>query len=123
MGAFLRVVPSEPQAIEFRDRRWYVASTFELLDRVGVGLCLHDMPGSATTPRPIGPLVYLRFHGAGAKYGGSYSSQRLSAWADRIARWAWDGTPVWAYFNNDAAAYAIRDAHRLRAFVAKRLGS
>jgi uncharacterized protein YecE (DUF72 family) len=121
LSAFLRMVPSEPQAIEFRDRRWYVASTFELLDGAGVGLCLHDMPGAETTPRPIGPLVYVRFHGAAAKYGGSYSSQRLSAWADRIAHWARDGTPVWAYFNNDAAAIAVRDAQRLRALVARRL--
>ena len=121
LGAFLRVVPTEPQAIEFRDRRWYAASTFELLDGAGVGLCLHDMPGAETPPRPIGPLVYVRFHGAGAKYGGSYSSQRLSAWADRIAHWALDGTPVWAYFNNDAAANAVGDAQRLRALVARRL--
>jgi uncharacterized protein YecE (DUF72 family) len=123
LDAFVHAIPSEPQAIEFRDRRWYGAPTFELLDRAGVGLCLHDMPGAATRPRPIGPLVYVRFHGAGAKYGGSYSSQRLSAWADRIAGWARDGMPVWAYFNNDAAANAARDADRLRGFVARRLES
>jgi uncharacterized protein YecE (DUF72 family) len=121
LGTFLRAVPHDPQAIEFRDRRWYTASTFEMLDGAGVALCLHDMPGSATRPRPIGPFVYLRFHGAGATYAGSYSSQRLSAWADRIAAWAGDGIPVWAYFNNDASASAIRDASRLRAFVSGRM--
>ena len=121
LEAFLRAVPDAPQAIEFRDRRWYGHEVRRLLERAGVALCLHDMPGSATEPRPIGPLVYIRFHGARAKYSGSYSSQRLTAWADRIAAWAANGLPVWAYFNNDAAANAVRDAARLRALVAKRL--
>ena len=122
LGAFLDAVPPHPQAVEFRDRRWYGNPTFDLLERADVALCLHDMPGSATEPRPIGPLVYVRFHGAGARYGGSYSSQRLSAWADRMAGWAREGLPVWVYFNNDAAGHAVRDADRLRSFVDRRLG-
>jgi uncharacterized protein YecE (DUF72 family) len=123
LAAFLGEVPRRAQAIEFRDRRWYGDDTFGLLERADVALCLHDMAGSATEPRRIGPLVYVRFHGSGARYGGSYSSQRLSAWADRMAAWAGEGLPVWAYFNNDAAAHAVRDADRLRSFVGRRLGS
>jgi uncharacterized protein YecE (DUF72 family) len=121
LAAFLDAVPRAAQAVEIRDRRWYGDATFALLEGARVALVLHDMPGSATEPRPIGPLVYLRFHGAGSKYGGSYSSQRLSAWADRVAGWAREGLPVWAYFNNDAAAHAIRDADRLRSYVVSRL--
>ena len=123
LEAFLAAVPDAAQAIEFRDRRWYGDETTRLLERAEVALCLHDMPGSQTEPRAIGPLVYVRFHGAGAKYGGTYSPQRLAAWADRIVAWAADGLPVWAYFNNDAAAHAVRDAERLRAFVARRLAA
>jgi uncharacterized protein YecE (DUF72 family) len=123
LANFLDAVPSHPQAVEFRDLRWYGDVTFSLLEHADVALCLHDMAGSATEPRPIGPLVYVRFHGSGARYGGSYSSQRLAAWADRMAGWAHDGLPVWAYFNNDAAGHAIRDADRLRSFVRRRLRS
>jgi uncharacterized protein YecE (DUF72 family) len=123
LAAFLRAVPEAPQAVEFRDRRWYGASTTALLRDAGVALCLHDMPGSATRPEPVGPFVYLRFHGSTGRYAGSYSSQRLTAWADRIAGWAGEGLPVWAYFNNDVDGHAVRDAVRLRSLVARRLTS
>jgi uncharacterized protein YecE (DUF72 family) len=120
LETFLTALPEEPQAIEFRDRRWYSARTLSLLDKAGVALCLHDMAGSAPSPRRAGPFVYVRFHGAGQKYGGRYSSQRLAAWADRMVGWAEDGLPVWAYFNNDTGGHAVRDADRLRAMVARR---
>ena len=123
LEVFLTSVPGEPQAVEFRDPRWYGAATYRLLEGAGVALCLHDMPGSATQPAPVGPFAYVRFHGAGAKYGGSYSSHSLNAWADRMAAWAAGGLPVWAYFNNDAGAHAIRDAARLRSLVSTRPSS
>jgi uncharacterized protein YecE (DUF72 family) len=122
LSDFLAAVPDAPQAVEFRDRRWYEPMTFALLEAAGVALCLHDMAGSATVRRPVGPFVYVRFHGSGAKYGGRYSSQALSAWADRIAGWSGDGLPVWAFFNNDIGGHAFRDADRLRTMVARRVG-
>ena len=121
LDAFLAAIPSDhAQAVEIRDRRWYRPDIIDALRRGGVGLCLHDMPGSATEPRAVGPLVYLRFHGAGERYGGRYTSQRLSAWAERIGQWVADGLPVWAYFNNDIGGHAVRDAARLREMLARR---
>jgi len=121
LSAFLAAIPREhPQAIEIRDQRWYRPDVMELLSRGGAALCLHDMPGSATDPEPIGPFVYLRFHGAGERYGGRYPSQRLAAWARRIEEWVAAGLPVWAYFNNDIGGHAVRDAARLREMVARR---
>jgi uncharacterized protein YecE (DUF72 family) len=119
---FLDALPDEAQALEFRDRGWYGAETARLLEEAGVALCLHDMEGSATDPRPVGPFVYVRFHGSGTRYGGRYPHQRLSAWADRIIRWSKHGLPVWAYFNNDIGGHAFRDADRLRAMVLRRGG-
>jgi uncharacterized protein YecE (DUF72 family) len=121
LRGFLDAVPDEPQAIEFRDPRWYLSGTFDLLADGGIALCLHDMTGSAPPIAPVGPFVYLRFHGSGARYGGRYSSQRLSAWADRIAGWTDADLPVWAYFNNDVGGHAVRDAARLREMVDRRL--
>ena len=121
LEAFAAAVPRDhPQAVEIRDRRWYRPDVLDVLDRAGLALCLHDMPGSVTRPLPVGPFVYLRFHGSGERYGGRYPHQRLRAWADRIAAWTGEGLTVWAYFNNDIGGHAVRDADRLRAMVARR---
>ena len=122
LQAFLAALPRADQVIEFRDRRWYGSRTLTALAEANVALCLHDMSGSAPRPEPLGPFVYVRFHGYGSRYGGRYSSQQLSAWADRIARWSSAGMPTWAYFNNDLGGHAVRDAFRLRMMVARRTG-
>ena len=115
LAAFLAAVPRDhPQAVEFRDRRWYQPAVRGLLERAGVALCLHDMTGSAPPAEPAGPFVYVRFHGSGARYGGRYPDEVLSAWAERVAAWSAEGMPVWAYFNNDIGGHAVRDALRLR---------
>jgi uncharacterized protein YecE (DUF72 family) len=120
LDAFLAALPDAPQAIEFRDQGWYVDAVMERLRRAEVGLCLHDMAGSTTGTTAVGPLVYIRFHGSGRRYGGRYSRQRLAAWADRIVAWSEAGRPVWVYFNNDIGGHAFRDADRLRDMVDRR---
>ncbi len=122
LQAFLDAVPGgHPQALEIRDRRWYREDVLGALSQSAVSLCLHDMAGSETEPEPIGRIAYVRFHGSGQRYGGAYPPQRLSAWADRMVRWASDGLPVWAYFNNDIGGHAVVDADRLRRMVERRL--
>lgn len=121
LAAFLEALPrGHAQAIEVRDRRWYGPRLSVSLEGAGVALCLHDMPGAAPPPERVGPFVYVRFHGSGARYGGRYTSQRLTAWAVRMAAWASSGWSVWAYFNNDIDGHAIRDADRLRSLLARR---
>lgn len=123
LAAFLAALPAADQAIEFRDRRWYRADVGALLVEHDISLCLHDFPGSSTRPAPVGPFAYVRFHGAGERYGGAYAPQRLVAWADRVARWAAEGTAVWAFFNNDIGGHAPADAARLREYIDRRLAA
>jgi uncharacterized protein YecE (DUF72 family) len=123
LAAFLAAIPPDaPQAVEIRDRRWYRPDVRDMLESAGVALVIHDMPESRAPIRRVGPIVYVRFHGAGQRYGGAYSSQLLSAWAGRIAEWA-EASSVWAYFNNDIGGHAVRDAERLRRMVDGRRGS
>ena len=109
----------EAQAI---DPIYFEKSYFlELLRSGGVALCLHDMEGSAPEPVPLGPCVYVRFHGAGRRYGGRYPDEAIAAWAERMTRWSLDGRSVWAYFNNDAEGHAVTDALRLREAIARQV--
>jgi uncharacterized protein YecE (DUF72 family) len=112
---FLQVLPARVQhVLEFRDPSWYHDDVLEMLARSGVSLCLHDMPGSATGQLRVGPIVYVRYHGASGHYSGDYARERLEGWAEwlRTARAA--GADVYAYFNNDVGGHAPRNATMLR---------
>ena len=115
LSAFLDALPGDARhVVEFRDPSWYTPEVFRLMERRGVALCLHDMAGSATERRRIGPFVYVRFHGAGAKYGGAYSEARLRSWADWLTAQRDERCDVYTYFNNDVGGHAPRDALGLR---------
>lgn len=77
-------------------------------------MCLHDMSGSASPLREVGPFTYVRFHGADVRYGGRYPDEALDRWADRLGHELARGRGVYAYFNNDIGGHAPRDAVRLR---------
>jgi uncharacterized protein YecE (DUF72 family) len=112
---FLQAIPRDvPQTIEFRDAAWYSDHTFELLARYRVALCLHDLTGSATPRLVAGPFVYVRLHGASAKYSGSYSQEQLEDWSEWLQARMEQGQDVYAYFNNDVGGHAPRNAVTLR---------
>ena len=80
-------------------------------------LCLHDMPGSASGRMRIGPIVYVRFHGAVGPLRRQISgrpARRLGGWlhGERTR-----GTDVFAYFNNDVGGHAPRNALVLRRYL------
>ncbi|PYR54552.1 MAG: DUF72 domain-containing protein [Acidobacteria bacterium] len=112
---FLDALPRRARHVmEFRDPTWYDREVCHLLDRRGVALCLHDMPGSATARERVGPFVYVRFHGATSKYGGGYAVDRLRSWAEWLNAQRDGSSDVYAYFNNDVGGHAPRDAVTLR---------
>jgi uncharacterized protein YecE (DUF72 family) len=103
--------------LEMRDPRGYEPWVLDLLSRYGVTLCAHDMPGSDSSLLTVGPIVYVRFHGYGTKYGGSYPDEVLDEWASWIRRALAAGRDAYVYFNNDINGYAVYDAERLRTRV------
>lgn len=109
-------------AVEFRHDSWYSDRVFSVLGDHGAALCLADR-GS----RPVTPLVgtsgwgYVRFHEGAGRRGPGYGDRALVAWVERIAElWGADAE-VYAYFNNDPFACAVRDAVRF-AELAERAG-
>jgi uncharacterized protein YecE (DUF72 family) len=112
---FLHVLPRGVRHVmEFRDPSWYADDVLERLERSGVGLCLHDMKGSATGRERVGPFVYVRFHGTAGRYGGGYPDDRLEEWAAWLQAQRDGGADVYAYFNNDVGGHAPRDAATLQ---------
>ncbi len=56
LRAFLEAAPPDvPQAVEFRDPSWYSDATFDVLERHGVALCLHDLGDAARARREATP--------------------------------------------------------------------
>ncbi len=111
---------------ELRDPRWFVEAVRDVLVRHGLSFCIYDLPGVPCPRWVTGPVVYLRFHGSGTRYGGRYGTEDLGSWAgllrdlaagtapetpDRASR------PVYVYFNNDAEGHAVANALELRTML------
>ena len=122
LEAFIAILPKDVTSVfEFRNKSWYVPETYELLDRYGASLCIHDMPGSATERITVGPVSYVRLHGSEGRYCGRYSEEGLLSWADWIANQARRSASCWCYFNNDMFGHALDDAQTLRSMVRQML--
>lgn len=88
-------------AIEFRHVSLYHDDLYKLLEDHNLGLVIQDKP-PAITPILENDLhfVYLRFHGPGGGYRGSYDEEVMQEYAEYIGDWLSSGKTVYAYFNN-----------------------
>jgi uncharacterized protein YecE (DUF72 family) len=114
---FLSHVPSWIRvAMEFRHSSWHDEQVFSLLERHGTAYCVMSGAALPCILRATSDFVYLRLHGPDSNtlYAGSYTSDDLRWWADRIREWAADGKDIYAYFNNDGNGHAVRNADYLR---------
>ena len=104
-------------AVEFRDDAWYTRSTYELLDRLDVSLCVHDMQGKgANDLSNEATFVYVRRHGSSEQsYAGSYSPAAIRRDTGKIRSWLDQDRDVFVYYNNDIGGHAYRNALELRA--------
>ncbi len=115
IDAFLALLtPEFHHAFEFRHESWIDESTFALLKRYGAGFCIFDMPGLTCPLVATSDFAYIRFHGSKGLYWSCYSEEELVRWAQGIAELGKNLKAVYIYFNNDAEAYAIINAQRLR---------
>jgi uncharacterized protein YecE (DUF72 family) len=116
---FLALLPRKHHsAIEFRDESWYTPEIYEVLRRHNVALCIHDWHSAPWARELTANFTYLRFHGTSGRYAGNYPDDILQGWARQIQSWAPRLSNVYAYFNNDVAGHAIRNALTLRTVLA-----
>lgn len=106
-------------AVEFRHPSWVHEDVFALLASRRAAYCVMSGAEVPCVLRVTAPFAYLRLHGPDDRhlYRGSYSDENLAWWADRIREWERQGIEVFAYFNNDAHANAIRNARALQAML------
>lgn len=124
LARFLRALPRDLRhTFEFRDISWYIPEVYDTLEAHGAALCLFHTAGFQPPLHLTAPFVYLRMHGPGGLYQGSYSDGQLSTWADRIAAWSGQVEAIYVYFNNDTQGFAVDNARTLRRLVAERLGT
>lgn len=121
LNHFLARLPHWTQpVVELRHPSWDQESVMDLLERHGAGYCVMSGANLQCRLRATAPIVYIRLHGPDHDhlYGGSYSDADLSWWAERIREWEHAGHLVYAYFNNDGAGNAVRNARTLRDILA-----
>jgi uncharacterized protein YecE (DUF72 family) len=119
---FLQALPKRHRyAFEFREPSWHHESVFEVLRHHNAAYCIYELAGFSTEPLITADFGYVRLHGPGGKYQGSYSDAVLQSWTDRIAEWSSKLKAVYVYFDNDQAAYAAHNALTLKQMVSGKL--
>jgi uncharacterized protein YecE (DUF72 family) len=102
---------------EFRERSWLSDSVYALLRKHNAAFCIYELAGFHSPIEITADWTYIRLHGPGGKYQGSYSDKILRQWTGRITDWSRKLRGVYVYFDNDQAAYAALNALTLRKMV------
>lgn len=117
---FLSVLPKGKRrlyAFEFREPTWLNEQVYRVLRHHNAAFCMYELAGFQTENIITADWAYVRLHGPGGKYQGSYSTEQLSDWAARIHEWRAGLRAVYVYFDNDQAGYAAQNALELRRLV------
>ncbi len=123
---FLSVLPKGKRwryAFEFREPSWLNESTYEVLRKHNAAFCIYELAGFRTENIVTADWAYVRLHGPGGKYQGSYSTGQLSEWAERISDWSDRLRAIYVYFDNDQAGYAVQNAMELTVLLLDRARS
>ena len=115
---FLRALPRRQRyAFEFRNPTWHTEAIRRILRKHNAAFCIFEIAGFVSECPITADFTYVRLHGPGGAYQGSYSDQTLRRWADRIEEWRKELRAAYVYFDNDQAAYAVENALTLKRMV------
>lgn len=98
-------------AVELRHPSWRSPEITSILDRHGAALVVADMPACAIAePNRGAPFVYVRRHGPGGDYRGSYAPEQIAADAALARREINAGRDVFVFYNNTIDPDAVENA-------------
>jgi uncharacterized protein YecE (DUF72 family) len=117
LAALLELLPDGRHCFEFRHPSWFGDEVLSLLQAHGAALVIGDHPERPWQPHVLtADWTFIRFHYGTRGRRGNYSETELREWGERVRAMA-EGADVYAYFNNDWEAFAVRNALRLRRIV------
>jgi uncharacterized protein YecE (DUF72 family) len=118
LAGALDSLPAGRHCFEFRHQSWFDDDVYKLLREHGVALVIGDHPDRPfQTYEMTTDWTFIRFHYGVRGRRGNYSESELAAWAKRLERWRSE-VEIYAYFNNDWEAFAVKNGLWMR----KRLG-
>ena len=110
----LEHLPKGRHCFEFRHASWFHEDVYRMLRRRRVALVIGDSPERPfQTHEFTAKWTFVRFHYGSRGRGGNYSATELARWAERLDGWRRE-VEVYAYFNNDWNAYAVKNALELK---------
>jgi uncharacterized protein YecE (DUF72 family) len=120
LDEFLHALPQGHRyAFELRHPSWHTAEVEALLGRYNAAFCIFEIAGFHSEFPVTADFTYVRLHGPGGAYQGSYSGETLGRWAARIRKWKKDLSAIYVYFDNDQHAYAVANAQTLKQMVSE----
>ena len=118
LEAFLQALPPRRRyAFELRNPTCHTPEILAILRRYNAAFCIFEIAGFFSGIQLTANFTYVRLHGPGGAYQGSYREGTLREWAARVREWTRDLRAVYIYFDNDQAAYAVENALALQRMV------
>ncbi len=115
---FLIALPRQHRyAFEFRDLSWNTQEVYALLRSYNAAYCIYELSGYRSPVMVTADWTYVRLHGPGGKYQGSYDRQALNGWATQVVKWSRSLKAIYVYFDNDDSAYAPHNALELKQLI------
>jgi len=117
---FLEYLPQKYRyAFEFRNADWFHTEVVDLLRQHHCAFCIYDLDRHLSPLEVTTDFVYIRLHGPGKAYQGSYDENALKEWAQKIMVWKKEKKDIYCYFDNDQAGYAVQNAIKLKQMIEK----
>ncbi len=115
---FLALLPQGYRHVfEFRHESWINESIFHILQQYNVAFCVINMPNIDCPLITTADFAYIRFHGNQEMYSSCYSNRELWQWSQDITKLKGTIKAVYIYFNNDAQAFAVKNAQVLMNYL------
>lgn len=105
-------------AVEVRHKSWFEEDVYKFFRERNLAFVITNSPAWPSKVIKTTDFVYMRFHGRTKLFASNYTDKELGEWADILRELR--SRRVYAYFNNDANAFAADNALTLARLLNKK---